>query len=340
MNKNFAFLSNVVFGIALCAVVAVPITFAETSAGGSTNAEAQRLFDSGTLKNNSKDYQGAVADFNKALSLDPNYGKAYANRASARFNVGDYHGAIHDLDTALKYFPNMPYLVELRQRSVQQIESASQQQPLQLSAQQRANANAMLQQAMLGGDFADPSTMIMMNAQRRGLVRSGPIVNPFANLIPGAVGSNGQIVNPFANAQQADTQSASSKLAAMTQGMSADDDQPTSPPDNSDQQTASTVASAGAGSQLSSREYFARGCEKSKATNYAAAIPEFSKCIEMEPGFGDAYANRGLARFHTQDFAGALQDFKEADRLIPNNQELKRYIELSKQAASGTSTSR
>src|SRR5277367_213241 len=117
MNKHIAFLGNVVCSIALCSVVAMPISFAESSAGGSSNVEAQRLFESGTHKNESKDYQGAVADLNRAISIDPNYGKAYGNRGSARFNVGDYNGAIHDLDVALKYFSNMPYLVELRQRA-------------------------------------------------------------------------------------------------------------------------------------------------------------------------------------------------------------------------------
>ncbi len=341
MNKNFAFFGKAFCSFALCAMTAMPMAFAQqASAKDSSNPEAQKLFESGTHKNDSKDYQGAVADLNRAISIDPKFGKAYANRASARFNTGDYQGAIQDLDVALKYFPNMPYLLELRGRAVQ---AGSQPQQQQVVAQQRAYGNALLQQAMLGGDFADPSTMIMMNAQRRGLVRSGPIVNPFANLVPGATMNGNQISNPFAQAQQSDTQSASSKLSAMTQGMSTDDDEPTSQPAPEPQSEPSPAANnmGNAGSaQLSSREYFSRGCDKSKATNYAAAIPEFSKCIELEPGFGDAYANRGLARFHTKDFPGALQDFTEADHLIPNNQELKRYIELSKQAINGATNFR
>jgi tetratricopeptide (TPR) repeat protein len=346
MNKNFAFFSNIVCGITFCTMVAMPTAFAETSAGGSENPAAQKHFDSGTAKNDAKDYAGAIAEFNQAIAIDPNYGKAFGNRASARFNAGDYNGAIHDLDVALRFYPNMPALVSLRERARNAIDETSQSQ--QQAASQRAYANRLLQQAILGGDMADPSTIIMMRAQQNGLINSGPRVNPFANnpLVVNQ-GSGGQVTNPLAPQQSADTNSASSKLEAMTQDMSPDSEEPSQPSsagsDDSSGQSASTGQPSSpvqppSGGQLSSRQYFTRGCEKSKATNYAAAIPDFSKCIEQEPNFGDAYANRGLARFHTQDFQGALQDFQAADRLIPNNQELKRYIDLSRQALKSPST--
>jgi tetratricopeptide (TPR) repeat protein len=305
---------------------------AETTSGGTTNTEAQKHFVTGTNLADSKNYNEAIAEFDQAIAGDPKFAKAYANRASARFNLGNYQGAIQDLDFALKYFPNMPALVSLREKASQQLEAASQSQQ---AAQRRAYGNALLQQAILGGgDFSDPSTMIMMRARGAGMVNSGPIVNPFAKN-PLVANQSVSLANPEGSQQDTGTNSASARLSTMTQGMSPD----VEPPQNSEA-NASTSSSRSMPScpAVSSREYFAHGCELSKAMNYAGAIPEFSKCIEMEPNFGDAYANRGLARFHTHDFAGALQDFQAADRLIPNNQELKRYIDLSKQALNSPST--
>jgi tetratricopeptide (TPR) repeat protein len=86
-------------------------------------------------------------------------------------------------------------------------------------------------------------------------------------------------------------------------------------------------------SQTSAKEYFDLGCEKSKQQDFAGAISEFDKSIAINPHFGDAFANRGLARFHMKDYRGALKDFEEADRLIPNNQQLKALIELSRRLA-------
>lgn len=71
----------------------------------------------------------------------------------------------------------------------------------------------------------------------------------------------------------------------------------------------------------------------SKNLDFKGAIEEFSRSIELGNKSGEVFANRGLARMHIRDFKGALDDLQEADRLIPNNQELKRYIEISRQAA-------
>lgn len=56
-------------------------------------------------KAKSKDYEGAISDCNKAISLDTNYADAYNNRGTARFLLGKYEEAIVDLDKAIVLDP-------------------------------------------------------------------------------------------------------------------------------------------------------------------------------------------------------------------------------------------
>jgi tetratricopeptide (TPR) repeat protein len=49
----------------------------------------------------------AVAAFDAALTIDPGYASAYANRAVARFRTGDVGGAIADIEKALRLDPSL-----------------------------------------------------------------------------------------------------------------------------------------------------------------------------------------------------------------------------------------
>jgi len=58
----------------------------------------------GLARHDLKDYQGAMADFNQALLLNPNFPEAYQNRAITRNALGDKQAAITDLNAAAKLF--------------------------------------------------------------------------------------------------------------------------------------------------------------------------------------------------------------------------------------------
>ena len=51
------------------------------------------------------DYQGAIAECNKAIELDPKDAKAYNNRGYAKRNLGDNQGAIADYNKAIELDP-------------------------------------------------------------------------------------------------------------------------------------------------------------------------------------------------------------------------------------------
>lgn len=59
----------------------------------------------GVAKKNLGDYAGALADYNKAIELDPECAEAYNNRGLAKQDLKDYAGAMADYNKAIELFP-------------------------------------------------------------------------------------------------------------------------------------------------------------------------------------------------------------------------------------------
>ncbi|OFY84655.1 MAG: hypothetical protein A3F72_01475 [Bacteroidetes bacterium RIFCSPLOWO2_12_FULL_35_15] len=67
---------------------------------------------SGVEKDELKDYKGAIAEYSKAIALNPKYAIAYYNRGISKNNLKDYLGAIADYTKAIEINPKdaAPYL--------------------------------------------------------------------------------------------------------------------------------------------------------------------------------------------------------------------------------------
>lgn len=65
--------------------------------------------------------------------------------------------------------------------------------------------------------------------------------------------------------------------------------------------------------------FFESGFSKAKANNLDGAIADFTEIIRLIPNFYFAYLLRGKAKIDLEDFQGAVEDFSEVLRLEPQN---------------------
>jgi tetratricopeptide (TPR) repeat protein len=86
----------------------ISFPFAQASAGQvMAQTSAQDFYKQGMTKAAQKNYSGAIADFNKAIQLNPNGGLAYFQRGLAHYNRKDTREAIADYNQAIQLGPKL-----------------------------------------------------------------------------------------------------------------------------------------------------------------------------------------------------------------------------------------
>jgi S1-C subfamily serine protease/tetratricopeptide (TPR) repeat protein len=68
--------------------------------------DSYAYYNRGHTKSELGDKQGAIADYNLAIKINPNYDNAYYNRGVVKSKLGDRQGAIADYNLAIKINPN------------------------------------------------------------------------------------------------------------------------------------------------------------------------------------------------------------------------------------------
>lgn len=70
---------------------------------------------------------------------------------------------------------------------------------------------------------------------------------------------------------------------------------------------------------FSAEFYFKKGkTELFEKTDYKNALIHFSKAIELNPSYTDAYGGRAMAKYYSGDFKGAVKDYDKAIQLNPS----------------------
>jgi tetratricopeptide (TPR) repeat protein len=78
--------------------------------------DADAYYNRGIAYADQQEYAQAIADYNKAIELDPKYAYAYYNRGIAYYNQQKYAQAIADFNkTLLLLDPNDPFVATVKQ---------------------------------------------------------------------------------------------------------------------------------------------------------------------------------------------------------------------------------
>ena len=99
-NLNFAIPSRYLTELLTESTPAKPL------AEGNRSISAETYFTWGNTKYDLGDYKGAIADFDSAIRLKPDYADVYYNRGLAKSDLGQHSAAIADLDTAIRLNPD------------------------------------------------------------------------------------------------------------------------------------------------------------------------------------------------------------------------------------------
>src|SRR5262245_38799561 len=79
-----------------------PGAYASNHVGAISPVPAVLLYNRGVVRYGLRDWDGAIADFDEALTLNPDRVMAWIKRGNARFNKGELNEAIDDYDQALR----------------------------------------------------------------------------------------------------------------------------------------------------------------------------------------------------------------------------------------------
>ena len=82
--------------------------------GACANPLANNSFNSGVDKYKQGDCQGAIADYTKAIEINPQDVGAYTNRGLAKDDLEDYEGAIADYDKVIEINPKLADAYRMR----------------------------------------------------------------------------------------------------------------------------------------------------------------------------------------------------------------------------------
>ena len=99
-NLNFAIPSKYLTELLTESKPAKPL------AEGNRSISAETYLTWGNTKSDLGDYKGAIADYDSAIRLKPDYAGAYNNRGNAKQELGQHFAAIADFDTAIRLKPD------------------------------------------------------------------------------------------------------------------------------------------------------------------------------------------------------------------------------------------
>jgi tetratricopeptide (TPR) repeat protein len=233
----------------------------------------------GYAKVNLNNYQGAIADFNKAIEINIKYAKAYFFRGISKYNLSDYQGAIADYNKAIKINPK--YQEAYYFRGILKDELSDYHEAI-TDFNKAIEINPTDEEAYFNRGIAKYSIDDY----------SGAVADYSKAIEINPTDENEYYNRGIARYYLRDYQGALEDYSKAIEINPTDE-----------------------------KEYYNRGEVKFNLDDYSGAVADYSKTIEINPKYGEAYDNRGLAKVKLNDYDGAIADYSIAIEINPKNAE-------------------
>lgn len=314
-NLNFAIPSNYLKELLDQLESATPLSEQEQS----ISAETYYLW--GNVKFKQGDRVGAIADYDKAIHLKPDYAEAYNNRGLAKHELGEHTAALEDFDKAIQLKPKLSV----------------------------AYSNRGLAKAALGELHAAVANYDIALQLRD----DDAVVYHSRGVAKGNLEEHAAALEDFNKAIELKPNYAEvynsrgyvkDKLEEYTDALADYDIAIELKPDYADAYNNRGFVKYELGELSAALEdyetaiqlkpnfptvYNNRGLVKTNFNQHAAAITDYNIAIQLKPDYADAHFNRGVAYLYLGLRQEAIQDFLIAFRLASQtgNTELKTHIE-------------
>ncbi|MEM8641445.1 MAG: tetratricopeptide repeat protein [Cyanobacteria bacterium P01_G01_bin.54] len=289
----------------------------------SFSQSAEDFASQGDKKYEEGDYEGAIAEYNNALHLNPEFTQVYNNRGIAKSCLGDHKGAIDDYSQALRLDPssaniynNRGYLkYELGDKlgAINDYDKA-----ILLS---RDFAEAYNHRGLAKYELGDKKAAI---SDFNEALRSNPnfaysynnrgIVKLDLGDESGSVADHSQAIRLNPNSASAYNNRGNAKLVlGDKRGALTDYDQAI--------RLNSGYANA----------YFNRGCIKSDLDDKWGAIADYDQALRLNPELAEAYNNRGFEKSALGNREGAIRDYHNAAQIHQERGDFEGYKKALRQ---------
>ncbi len=286
------------------------------------------------------DVDGAIADYNQGIRLNPSDAIAYNNRGNARRDKGDIDGAIADYDQANQLDPKYTAVLTNRGLAYKKKNdlvraradfNAALALPQKYDSGKWAHDTAREQLAALGDPAPDArsgQTSNRTDDRETCRVASGDeAIAACTRAIDSGKYKGNDLATIYFNRglEWQNKGERDSAIADYTQTIKLD---PKNAPAYNNRGNArkdkgdldGAIADYNQAIQIDPKYTFAynnRGTARHDKKDHDGAIADYNQAIQLDPKYAHAYNNRGIARKDKGDFSGAIADFGQAIQLDP-----------------------
>jgi tetratricopeptide (TPR) repeat protein len=271
----------------------------------------------GVAKFQLSDRQGALSDYNKSIAINPKFAQAQSNRAYVRAELGDTKGAMEDSNRAISLDPNLPEAYV--NRSLAKFQLGDNRGVIEDANRAialkpnfaQAYSNRCLAKSELGDDKG------AIDDCNRALSFNPKLAEAILNrgLAKFKLGEYRVAIDDFnrAIALKPSLVQAYSNIGAAKLALG----------DNKGSIDACNRALA-LNPNLA-EGYFVRGFAKYQSGDNQGAISDASRAISLKPSFAQAYANRGVAKLALGDKKTAMEDLRKSAALFKQQGKMADY---------------